>query len=131
MALVHVTSVRNELGNIVLGHINDGPGPGKVQITKLAGDYTAPNLLVSINLADPAFPAMAGGIAAALGLPVEGTVVVSGTAVEYRIVDSTNVEIWRGLVTLPGMGGDMTLTNTTLAVTDIVRIQTFTYTATP
>jgi hypothetical protein len=131
MALAHLTAIRNELANTVLGHINDGPGPGKVQITKVVGDYSAPNVLVSITLADPAFPAAAGGIAAALGLPVEGVAGNSGTAVEFRVVDSTNVEVFRGQVTLPGMGGDMTLTNTTIAATDIIRIQTFTYTATP
>lgn len=131
MTLAHVTSIRNEFANTALGHINDGPGAGKVQITKLAGNYSGANLLVEITLADPAFPAAAGGAASANGLPVEGTAVLSGTAVEFRVVDSTGAEVFRGTVTLTGMGGDMTLTNTTIAVADVIRIQAFTYTATP
>lgn len=129
MTLTHVTAVRNELANTVLGHINDGPGPGKVQITKLAGNYTGTNLLVEVALADPAFPAAVGGGAAANGLPVEGIAANGGVAVEFRIVDSTNAEVFRGTVTLTGMGGDMVMTNTTIAALDIIRIQTFTYAA--
>jgi hypothetical protein len=129
MTLTHVTAVRNELANIVLGHINDGPTAGKVQITKLAGNYTGSNLLVTVVLADPAFPAAAGGSAAANGLPVEGIAGFGGIAVEFRVADSTNAEVFRGTVTLTGMGGDMVMTNTTIVALDIIRIQTFTYAA--
>lgn len=132
MALTHVTAIRNGLADLVVDAIDAGAGAGKVQITKSAGSYTAGNILAEITLADPAFGAASGGTATAAGMPVEDSNANNtGTAVEFRVVDSTDTEVFKGTVTATGGGGDMELSSTSITAGDAVRINSFTYTASP
>ena len=128
MSLTHVTAVRNALADYVVDAIDTGT-------TDATGDLIVQNssdtILCTIALANPAFGAASGGTASANGLPKEGTVASAGTASKFRVRDRDNTEIFQGTVTASGGGGDMELSSTSLAVSDVVRINTFTYTASP
>lgn len=132
MALVHTTTIRNGLADLVVDAIDQGAGAGKVQITKTNNDYTGVNLLAEVTLADPAFGAAASGTAAMAGAPKEDSSANNtGTAVQFRVVDSTDTEIFKGTVTATGGGGDMELSSTSITSGDAVRINSFTYSACP
>lgn len=130
MAITHVTAVRNSLAAIVSTAADAGVGAAKIQITKSAGSYTAGNILAEITLSDPAFGAPSTGTITAAGLPVEDTTANNtGTAVEFRLVDSADTEVFHGTVTATGGGGDMEMSSTGITAGDAVRITSFTYTA--
>lgn len=126
MAITHPTGIRNELAAVVVGHINDGATAGKVRV------YTGGvggTLLVEIVWGDPAFDAPVGGTANAAGLPVQGTVTVGGTADAFEVTDSDNNQAFAGTVTGLGAGGDMELSAPSIAIDDIIRINTASYAA--
>lgn len=130
MALTHVTAVRNSLATIISTAVDAGSGAGKVQITKTNNDYTGTNLLAEITLADPAFGAASGGTITAAGVPKEDSSANnSGSAVQFRVVDSTDTEVFKGTVTATGGGGDMELSSVAITAGDAVRINSFTYSA--
>lgn len=126
MALVHVTAVRNALADEVVDRIDLGTtnAQGKVRI-QTAADAT----LVDIDLANPAFGAAASGTATALGVPHEGTATATGTAAKFRVLDRDDGEIFQGTVTATSGGGDMELSSTSITTNDVVRINSFTYSA--
>lgn len=134
MALTHVVAIRNQLADLVVDAFDVGAtnAETRTQITKTAGDYTAPEVLVEILLAaPPSFGAAAAGVATANGLPKETASVVTGTAVEFRQVDRAVAEVFRGTVTATAGGGDMEMISTLITTPEPVRITTYTYTASP
>tara|TARA_R100001086_G_scaffold245696_1_gene176939 strand:+ start:538 stop:924 length:387 start_codon:yes stop_codon:yes gene_type:complete len=126
MSLTHVTAVRNALADEVVDRIDVGTADteGDIEIQD-SGNST----LCVIDLANPAFGAASSGVATAQSLPVEGTCTGAGDADHFLVRDRDNAEIFRGTVTATGGGGDMQLSSVTLAVDDVVRLNTFTYTA--
>lgn len=128
MTLTHVAAIRTELADLVVGHVNDGSAGGKIRIwaTSVGG-----TLLCEIVLDDPAFAAAVAGVASANGLPKEGTATASGTAAFFDMVDSNNAEVFRGTVTATAGGGDIELSTTTIAISDVIRLNVLTYTAGP
>jgi hypothetical protein len=127
MALTHTTAIRNSLADLVVDAIDVGTTDASGDlIVQTAADAT----LCTINLnAPPAFGAAASGTATANGLPKEGTATGAGTAAKFRVRNRDNTEIFQGTVTATGGGGDMELSSTTIAINDVIRINTFTYTA--
>lgn len=126
MAITHPTSIRDELSATVVGHLDDGASPGKIRV------YTGGvggTLLVEIVLADPAFTAPVLGVASAAGLPKEGTATVGGTADSFEVTDSDNNQSFAGTVTGLGAGGDMEISSPSVAISDVIRVNTFTYKA--
>lgn len=127
MALTHVTAIRNSLADLVVDAIDVGATDASGDVIVQTG---ADALLCTINLAaPPAFGAAAAGTATANGLPKEGTCTGTGTAAKFRVRDRANAEVFQGTVTSTGGGGDMELSSTSLVTNDVVRINTFTYTA--
>lgn len=127
MALTHVTAIRNSLADLVVDAIDVGS-------TDAAGDLivqtAADATLCTIPLAaPPAFGAASSGSATANSLPREGTATGAGTAAKFRVRNRDNSEVFQGTVTVTGGGGDMELSSTTIAVNDVIRINTFTYAA--
>lgn len=126
MALTHVTAIRNSLADLVVDAIDVGT-------TDAAGDLivqtSADAILCTIALANPAFGAASSGTATASTLPREGTATGAGTAAKFRVRNRDNSEVFQGTVTVSGGGGDMELSSTSIAVNDVVRINTFTYSA--
>lgn len=128
MALEHITSIRNELADLVVDHIDDGTGAGRIQITDTLDTWGAGNILADITLETTAFGAAAAGIATMASPPKEDSSANNtGTAVQFRTIDSDVNEIFKGTVTAPGMGGDMELSSTSITAGDAVRVNSFTY----
>ncbi len=86
-------------------------------------------LLVEITCPSDWMAGASGGTKA-LASSVSGTGAAAGTAGHYRIVDSAGTTCHeQGTVTATGGGGDLTLDNTSIAVSQTVTISTKTYTA--
>ena len=86
-------------------------------------------LLASGTLPSDWMNAASGGTKTLLGTWTL-TGAAAGTAGYFRILDSTGTTVGiQGTVTATGSGGDMTLDNTSIAVSQVVNITTFTLTA--
>ena len=130
MATTHPTAVRNSIADHVVDKYDAGSGPGKVQFTKTAGDYTGSNLLAEVTLGDPAFGSASSAKASANGLPKTDTSANNtGTAVEFRGVDSDDNPVHIGTVTAVGGGGDMEMPSTSIVATEPVDLTQLDYTA--
>ena len=129
MAITHtnVTTafVRNALADLIATKVDTGAGTAKVRIR------ASTTTLVDIDLAATPFGAAASAVITAAGLPKEGTVTGAGSADNFQVLDQDGNSVFAGSVTATGGGGDMTLSSVTLAINDVVRINTFTYTAPP
>jgi len=130
MALTHVTAIRNQLADLVVNAIDDGTmaGNGEIQI----GTAAFGAILATIEFQNPAFGNAAGGTATMSGAPLEDSNATGGgVAAVFRTRDRDDVEVFQGTVTLVAGGGDMELSSTTINNGDAVRINSFTYTASP
>jgi len=122
MALTLSTAAKNGSVDGVTALVDGGT-------TNATGDIVikdaSSNILVTIDLQNPAFATAASGSASANGLPLSGTVSVAGTAASFDLRDRDNAVVFSGTVTATGGGGDMELSNTTLAVNDTVSLNSF------
>lgn len=131
MALTHVTAIRNQLADLVVDAIDSGTTDATGDI-EIATSSAFSAILSTILFANPAFGAATGGTATALGVPLEDSNAAGGgTATDFRVRDRDNNEVFRGTVTATAGGGDMELSSTTINNGDAVRINSFTYTASP
>jgi hypothetical protein len=97
-----------------------------------ADSTPAGTLLVTIALAATAFSAAnTSGQASLLSTPRTGTAVAAGTAGCYEIVSGGGAKVMQGSVTATGGGGDLTVDNTNIAVSQTVSVGSFTYTHQP
>ena len=127
MAITLGTAARNAACNGPVDLVDAAGGQGWIEI------YTAgfALLLVSIEMANPAFGAAAVGVATAAGMPKSGVAVAGApsTAAVYKVTDDTLTELWRGIVSVTGGGGDLQLDNTSIATGQTVTITAYTHTA--
>ncbi|MGW6296703.1 hypothetical protein [Streptomyces sp. NPDC055058] len=115
------SAARSAAADAVVDLVDAGTGAGKLQIrsgTQPAGpDSTATGtLLAEVTLADPAFAAASGGVAALAGTPLSATAVANGTASWFRILDSDGVAVMDGSV---GMSSADLIVNTTAVSTGL------------
>lgn len=126
MTLTHSTAIRNSLADLVVDAIDVGT-------TDATGDIiiqtVADAILCTVTFANPAFGGASSGTATGSTFPREGTATGAGTATKFRVRNRDNTEIFQGTVTATGGGGDMELSSTTIAINDVVRLNTFTYSA--
>jgi hypothetical protein len=86
-------------------------------------------LLCEITLPADYFSAASAGSKAKLGT-WSGTGAAAGTAGHYRIVDSAGTTCHsQGSITATGGGGDATIDNTSIAVAQVVTVNSFTFNA--
>lgn len=123
MALTFVTALRTAGADLINSYVNAGASFGKLQLAATA-DTTFATLLAEVILQDPAFTNTTGVLSLAGAPKTDSSANNTGTAGIFRIVDSNNLEVWRGTCTLSGGGGDLILN--TLSVT---AGQTFTITS--
>jgi hypothetical protein len=100
----------------VLTAIDAGAGAGKINIYSAA--YA--NLLVSIDLADPA-GVVAAGVLTLSGMPKSGVGIFAGNAAVARILDSTDTVVAEGL-TVAAAAADIIIDNINIAVGQTVNI---------
>ena len=130
MALTHVTAIRNSLADLVVDAIDVGTADanGDLQI----GTAAFAAILATIEFQAPAFGAAVGGTATMNGAPLEDSSAAGGgTAAVFRPRDRDDAEVFQGTVGGTGSGEDMELSSTTINPGDAVRINSFTYTASP
>lgn len=132
MAVRLSTAARNASTNGVVLLVDAGPAAGTLKIYTGAQPATADTaetgtLLATVVLTDPAFGASATGTASA-GDPPAVNPVATGTAGWFRIEDSTGANVLDGSVTATGGGGDLQLSNVSLAPGISTDITSLTYT---
>lgn len=129
MALVHITTIRNSLADLVVDALDLGStdATGDLQVATSTAWTT---VLATINFANPAFGAASAGTATMAGAPKEDSNAAGGgTAAAFRVRDRDNNEVFRGTVSTSG--ADMNLSSTTINSGDAVRINAFTYSSSP
>jgi hypothetical protein len=99
-----------------------GAGPATLEI----GTAGMAAVLCIVTLADPA-SSVAGPVLTLLGVPKSGTATGAGTAAEARIKDSTGLVRVSGLTVGTG-AQNVVVSNTTIAVNDIVQVDSGTIT---
>lgn len=105
------------------GYINiyTSPRPSAPEIPS-----TPATKLVTIPLANPAFPTPLNGEATANGMGITAfTAEATGTATWYRVFDRDNNALWDGNISLSGDGGDMQFQDINFILGGKVVIQTF------
>lgn len=133
MATRLATATRNAAADAVVDLLDAGSGAGTIKIytgsqPASANDAPTGTLLVTVNLADPAFGAASTGVATLAGTPLSGTGVAAGTAGWARLADSAGATVLDGSVTATGGGGQVELATTTISVGVTVQITSGTVT---
>lgn len=128
MALTHVSTLRNQLADLVVDAIDVGStdANGDLQIATSSAFST---ILATLQFANPAFGAASGGVATANAIAADTNAANSGSAANFRIRDRNNAEVLRGTVSVPGGGGDIQLSSTGIVAGDTVSLSAMTYTA--
>lgn len=123
MSLVHTTTIRNALADLVVDAVDQGAGAGYCEL-QTSGDAE----VATLTFGDPAFGAASSGTATANTITDESSA-TGGTVAKFRVFDSDATEIWQGTVTAISGGGDIEITSLDIAATEKVSIGTWTYTA--
>lgn len=130
--LRHALTARNAAADAVLGLLDAGAGPGRLEIRSggmPASPETAASgtLLATVNFSDPATAGATAGTDTITD-PVSVTGVAAGTAGWARFMDSNGNAVLDVDVTATGGGGAITLSTTTISVGVTVDMAAITYT---
>lgn len=122
MAITMTTAARNAAADGVVDLVDQGAGAGKLKI------YTTGlgTLLATLTMSDPAFGAAATGVATANAITSDTSADATGTAAEFTMTDSDDVEIFRGSVGTSG--ADLNLNTVSITAGVEVSVTSFTYT---
>lgn len=126
MAVTHATALRSVLADAVDNYLNTtGSADASADLVIRAST----TILVTFVLQNPAFGAAASGVITAAGTPIAATAGASGTADNFIIRDRDNANAILGSVTATGGGGDITVSNTSIANGQNCSLDALTYTA--
>lgn len=125
MSITHASGVRDDLADLVADAVDVGGGTAVLQIR----DGTT--LLVSFNLANPAFGAASSAVCTLNSTPIATTAVAAGDADNFRILDRAGSVVLSGSVTATGMGGDIEVSNTSIANGQDASLDSLTYESAP
>lgn len=119
MAVRLPTASRNAAADAIVDRADAGAAAGKLRIytgaqPASANDAASGTLLADVTLVDPAFGNAATGVAT-LADPGAVTGSAAGNAGWFRILDSDLNTVMDGSVTATGGGGDLTLSNISIA----------------
>lgn len=123
MALTHITSLRNQMADLVVDALDAGAGAG-VMLFRTSGNSE----VATVTFSDPAFGAAASGIATANAITSD-TNATGGIIANFQWRDSDANAVLDGTVTVSGGGGDITMSSTTIGAGDTVEVTSLTYTA--
>lgn len=122
--------------DLIVDAIDAGSGAGKLRIydgTQATNPQTAVGaqvLLAEFTFSDPAFGAagaVTGGALATASAIAAVVASASGTASWFRILDSNNLAVYDGTVTVTGGGGDLTVQSLSIVISTEVSITSLTY----
>lgn len=127
MAVTHVTALRNAIADQVDAYLNT---TGATDASADLQIQDASNVvLVEFTLQNPAFGAAASSVITLNGVPIAATAGAAGTASKGRIRDRANADAILFSVTATGGGGDVTVSNTSIANGQACSLTSLTYTA--
>lgn len=113
-------AIETEMGASAVLRIRTGAQPANCAAARTG------TVLATLTLPVDPMAAASGGSKAMSGTWQDLTADASGTAAHFEIMDSgLTTCIMQGSVTATGGGGDLTLTNTTIATNDPVTISSF------
>lgn len=110
MALTFATGIKAARASAVLAKISSGTGPGILKWMT-----TANATLVTFNLPEPEGVVSATGITWDFSPAVTAAAGNTGTAGKYRLTNSAGAFAIEGTITASGGGGDLEITNTSVA----------------
>lgn len=126
MAVTHATALRTVIADAVDAYINT------TGATDASGDLairaSTTNLVIFV-LANPAFGAAVSGVITLAGVPIAQAAIAAGTADNFQIRDRANAMALAGSITATGGGGDITVSNTSIANLQDCTLDSLTYTA--
>ena len=125
MSVSHGTATRTALCNAAVDRID--LGGGGTGLGKLKFLTALDVVLCTITLPNPAFGAASGAAALLLGVPLTGTVTVAGTCSAFYFTDSADTTVIAGSVGTSGQ--DINLSSVTVAVNDVIQLDSIQYTA--
>lgn len=129
MAVTHATALRTVLADAVDNYLNT---TGATDASADLQIQTAADaVLVEFTLQNPAFGAAAAGVITAAGVPIAAVAGATGTAAKGRIRDRANADAILFSVTASGGGGDVIVSNTSIANLQNCSLTALTYTAPP
>ena len=120
MAVTHTTAVRDSITDLVVGNLNNG-----VLRYQTSADVTVADGTLSAT----AYGASSGGTATANPIGNATNNTGSQQVVAKAVQRSTTTDIVFCSVSLPLQGGDIEMTNTTVANTEEIITSSLTYTA--
>jgi len=122
MSVVYAAALKTTRMQAVRDAIDADAGAGTLEI----GTSGFGAVLCIVTLADPA-SSVAGSVLTLLGVPLSGPATGAGAAAEARIKDNSGDIVISGL-TVGTVGTDVIISNTTIAVNDIVQVNSGTIT---
>lgn len=126
MAVTHAAALRTVIADAVDNYLNTtGATDASADLVIRA---TTTNLVIFV-LANPAFGAAVAGVITLLSVPIAQAAIATGTADNFQIRDRANAVAISGSVTATGGGGDITVSNTSIANLQSCTLDSLTYTA--
>ena len=125
MSVTHATAVRSALADLIDTLVNTGSGTAKVRLRD--GSST----IVDFELGDPAFGAASSGVITLNDTPIAATASASGDVDNAQMLDQDGSVILSCSVTGTGGGGDIEVSNVSIANGQDCSLTSLTYTAAP
>lgn len=125
MSVTHATAVRSALADLIDTLVNTGT-TNAGGILRLRDSTTT---IVDFDLADPAFGAAASGVITLAGVPIAATAAASGDVDNAQLLDQDEGVVLSCSVTATGGGGDIEVSNISIANGQDCSLTSLTYTA--
>lgn len=123
MSVTHATTVRSALADLIDTLVNTGSGTAKLRLR----DSTT--TIVDFNLADPAFGAASSGVITLQSTPIAATAGASGDVDNAQLLDQDGGVVLSCSVTATSGGGDIEVSNISIANGQDCSLTSLTYTA--
>lgn len=125
MTISHLTALRNILADAVDTHANTGAGTA---VLRLRDGTTT---IVDFSLSNPAFGSASSGIITANSTPISATAGADGDVDNFQLINRNGDISLSGSVTATGMGGDVEVSNVSVANGQDCSLDSLTYEAAP
>ncbi len=125
MSVTHATAVRSALADLIDTLVNTGSGTA---VLRLRDSTTT---IVDFDLQDPAFGAASSGVITLEGTPIAATAEASGDVDNAQLLDQDGGTVLSCSVTGTGGGGDIEVSNVSIANGQDCSLTSLTYTAAP
>lgn len=124
MAVTHVTALRTYLADAVETYLDSaGTSNCKLQIR------ASSTVLVEFVLSNPPFSAAVAGVITLRDTPINATAIAAGTADNAIILDAAGATAISCSVTGTGGGGDIEISNPSIALSQACILQSLSYAA--